>query len=132
MAEELKHFDLAAKGHYLLHGNTAFSRYLSADSKFSVECYGGELLAMLMALKMFSQLDELPKFVIEPFENLVKDYKRKVIEQYPGMQLIDFDDPAKYFMSLLNAEQDVKMDMAIVKLDNIFELIQQQVDEASQ
>ena len=79
-----------------------------------------------MALKMFSELEDMPDLVVSDFRALVENFKHHAIKEFPGIQLIDFEHPARYFASLVNAENDVKMDMAIEKLDSIFELIEKQ------
>ena len=103
------------------------TEYLTVNTNFSVECYGGQLLAIIMALKMFSELEDMPDLVVSDFRALVENFKHHAIKEFPGVQLIDFDNPGRYFVSLINAENQGKIEDLIFGFDELCQLIEKQI-----
>ena len=82
-----------------------------------------------MALKLFTQTDGAPQFIVKDFNHLIEEFKRSFTETCPGAQIIDFESPAKYFASLRSTEEELGANIIVADLSELTELIEQQINE---
>ena len=110
-----------------LHKN--LNEYIKVETDFTIRGYGGQLLTIIMAIKMFSRLEPLPAFIARDFRNLVEKFKQEFMIGFPGIHLINFEEPAQYFALLTQSNNDVVLDALVEEFENIWALMEQKLNE---